>query len=201
MIILITYLIAMLGIGVYVTRKASQNLDSYFLGVKSMPWWLLGISNASAMWDVTGTMWFVTLLFTYGMKAAFLPWLWPIFNQVFEAVYLSKWTRRSNARTGAEWITTRFGSGRGGELSRAVIVLFAVVGVVAFIGYEFQGIGKFCQDILPWDLSPSTYALILMGITAVYVVLGGMLSVVLTDFTQFILMALSGLVIGGIAIM
>ncbi|HKX28396.1 MAG TPA: sodium:solute symporter family protein [Blastocatellia bacterium] len=200
-IILIAYLAAMIGIGVYVTKRASQNLDSYFLGSKSMPWWLLGISNASAMWDVTGTMWFVTLLFTYGMKAAFLPWLWPIFNQVFEAVYLSKWTRRSNARTGAEWITTRFGPGRGGELSRAVIVLFAVVGVVAFIGYEFQGIGKFCQDILPWDLSPSTYALILMGITAVYVVLGGMLSVVLTDFTQFVLMALSGIVIGGIALM
>ena len=197
--VLIIYFVAMIGVGVYVTRRAAKNLDSYFLGDKSMPWWLLGVSNASAMWDITGTMWFVYILYAYGMKAVFLPWLWPIFNQVFEAVYLSKWVRRSNARTGAEWITTRFGAGRGGELARAVIVLFALIGVVGFISYDFQGMGKFCKVFLPWDLSPATYAVIIMSITAVYVVLGGMLSVVLTDFVQFILMALSSVVIAVVA--
>ena len=198
-VILVIYFVAMIGVGVYVTRRAAKNLDSYFLGGKSMPWWLLGVSNASAMWDITGTMWFVYILYAYGMKAVFLPWLWPIFNQVFEAVYLSKWTRRSNARTGAEWITTRFGSGRGGELSRAVIVLFALIAVVGFISYDFQGIGKFCKVFLPWDLSPNTYAIAIMSITAIYVVLGGMLSVVLTDFVQFVLMTISSLAIGFIA--
>ena len=198
--VLIIYFVAMIGVGVYVTRRASRNLDSYFLGGKTMPWWLLGVSNASAMWDITGTMWFVYILYAYGMKAVFLPWVWPIFNQIFDAVYLSNWIRRSNARTGAEWITTRFGEGPSGELSRAIIVLFALISVVSFIGYEFQGIGKFCKVFLPWDLSPNTYAILLMSITAIYVVLGGMLSVVITDFAQFCLMALSALVIGGIAI-
>ena len=199
-IVLVVYFAGMISVGFYATRRASKNLDSYFLGGKTLPWWLLGISNASAMWDITGTMWFVYILYAYGMKAVFLPWVWPIFNQVFDAVYLSRWIRRSNARTGAEWITTRFGA-RGGELSRGVIVLFALISVVSFIGYEFQGIGKFCKVFLPWDLSPNTYAILLMGITAIYVVLGGMLSVVLTDFAQFMLMALSALVIGAIAMM
>lgn len=198
-IVLVVYFVAMIGVGVYVTKQASKNLDSYFLGGKRMPWWLLGVSNASAMWDITGTMWFVYILYAYGMKAVFLPWLWPIFNQVFEAIYLSKWTRRSNARTGAEWITTRFGKGGGAELSRAVIVLFALVSVVGFISYDFQGLGKFCKVFLPWDLSPNTYAVIVMSVTAIYVVLGGMLSVVLTDFVQFVLMAISSIVIGVIA--
>jgi Na+/proline symporter len=198
--VLILYFVAMIAVGVYVTRRASRNLDSYFLGGKSMPWWLLGISNASAMWDITGTMWFVYILYAYGMKAVFLPWVWPIFNQVFDAVYVSKWIRRSNARTGAEWITTRFGGGPAGELSRGIIVLFALISVVSFIGYEFQGIGKFCKVFLPWDLSANTYAILLMSITAIYVVLGGMLSVVITDFAQFCLMALSAIVIGAIAI-
>src|SRR4029453_12851551 len=197
-VVLVGYFAAMIMVGVYVTRRASRNLDSYFLGGKSMPWWLLGISNASAMWDITGTMWFVYILYAYGMKAIFLPWVWPIFNQVFDAVYLSRWIRRSNARTGAEWITTRFGA-KGGELSRGAIVLFALISVVSFIGYEFQGIGTFCKIFLPWDLSPNTYAILLMGITAIYVVLGGMLSVVLTDFAQFLLMALSALVIAIVA--
>lgn len=199
--VLAVYFVAMIAIGIYVTKKASENLDSYFLGGKSLPWWLLGISNASAMWDITGTMWFVYILFAYGMKGVFLPWLWPTFNQVFEAAYVSKWVRRSNARTGAEWITTRFGAGRGGELSRAVIVVFALVSVVGFISYDFQGMGKFCKVFLPWDLSANTYAVLIMSVTAIYVVLGGMLSVVLTDFAQFILMALSSLAIGVIAML
>ncbi len=198
-VVLVIYFAAMIGVGIYVTRRASKNLDSYFLGGKSMPWWLLGVSNASAMWDITGTMWLVYILFAYGLKAVFLPWLWPVFNQVFDAVYLSKWIRRSNVRTGAEWITTRFGAGRGGELSRAVVVLFALVSVTAFISYDFQGMGKFCKAFLPWDMSPNTYAVILMSITAIYVVLGGMLSVVLTDFAQFVLMAISSVFIAGVA--
>jgi Na+/proline symporter len=199
--ILIIYFAVMIGVGVYVTRRASKSLDSYFLGGKTMPWWLLGVSNASAMWDITGTMWLVYLLFVYGLKAVFIPWLWPVFNQVFDAVYISKWIRRSNTRTGAQWITTRFGSGVGGELSRAVILLFALISVTLFISYDFQGMGKFCKVFLPWDLSPSTYAIIIMSVTAIYVVLGGMLSVVLTDFAQFILMALSAVVIAVIAMM
>ena len=198
-IVLVIYFVAMIGVGVYVTRRASKNLDSYFLGDKSMPWWLLGVSNASAMWDITGTMWLVYIVFVYGMKAIFLPWLWPVFNQVFDAVYLSGWIRRSNARTGAEWIATRFGQERGGQLARAVIVVFALVSVVGFISYDFQGMGKFCKVFLPWDLSPNTYAILIMGVTAIYVVLGGMLSVVLTDFVQFILMALSSIVIAIVA--
>lgn len=198
-VVLVVYFVAMIAVGVYVTRRASRNLDSYFLGEKSMPWWLLGVSNASAMWDITGTMWLVYILFVYGMKAIFLPWLWPIFNQVFDAVYLSSWIRKSNARTGAEWIATRFGTDRGGQLARAVIVVFALVSVVGFISYDFQGMGKFCKVFLPWDFSPNTYAIAIMGITAIYVVLGGMLSVVLTDFVQFILMALSSVVIAIIA--
>lgn len=198
-VILVVYFVVMIGIGIYVTRRAAKNLDSYFLGENSMPWWLLGISNASAMWDITGTMWLVYILFAYGLKGVFLPWLWPIFNQVFDAVYLSKWVRRSKARTGAEWIQTRFGSDTGGELARAVILLFAIISVIGFISYDFQGMGKFCKVFLPWDLSPNTYAILIMGITAIYVVLGGMLSVVLTDFVQFLLMALSSIFIGVIA--
>lgn len=198
-IILVVYFVVMLGIGIYVTRRASKNMESYFLGENSMPWWLLGVSNASAMWDITGTMWLVYILFAYGLKGVFLPWLWAIYNQIFDAVYLSKWVRRSKVRTGAEWVQTRFGKDKGGELARAVILLFAIISVVGFISYDFQGMGKFCKVFLPWDLSPNTYAVLIMGITAIYVVLGGMLSVVLTDFVQFLLMALSSVFIGIIA--
>jgi Na+/proline symporter len=197
--VLLVYFAAMIGIGVAVMRRASRGLDSYFLAGNSLPWYVLGVSNASAMFDITGTMWLVYNIFVYGMKGIWLPWLWPTFNQVFLAVYLSVWIRRSNVLTGAEWISTRFGKGRGAELSRGVVVLFALVSVVGFIAYDFQGMGKFTASFLPWKLSAETYGVIIMAITAVYVLMGGMLSVVLTDLAQFIIMAICSLVIAAMA--
>ena len=197
--VLLLYFAAMVGIGIAVMRKASKGLDAYFLAGKELPWYVLGISNASAMWDITGTMWLVYNIFVYGMKGIWLPWLWPTFNQVFLAVYLASWIRRSNVLTGAEWITSRFGDGRGAELSRIVVVFFALVSVVGFIAYDFQGMGKFTASFLPWDLSPNTYGILIMAITAVYVLLGGMISVVITDVAQFFIMAVCSLFIAYIA--
>ncbi len=197
--VLLVYFAVMLAIGFAVMRRASRGLDSYFLAGKELPWYVLGISNASAMWDITGTMWLVYNIFVYGMKGIWVPWLWPTFNQVFLAVYLASWIRRSNVLTGAEWITSRFGDGRGAELSRVIVVIFALVSVVGFIAYDFQGMGKFTASFLPWDLSPNTYGILIMAITAIYVLLGGMISVVLTDVAQFVIMAVCSLAIAFIA--
>ncbi len=193
------YFAAMLVIGLVVMRRASKNLDSYFLAGKALPWWVLGVSNASAMWDITGTMWLVYNLFVYGLKGTWLPWLWPTFNQVILMVYLSGWVRRSGVLTGAEWMSTRFGPRRGGEHSRIIIVIFAMVSVVGFIAYAFQGIGKFSKVFLPWDLSAADYGAIVMSFTAIYVLLGGMISVVITDLAQFVIMAVCAVILAVIA--
>jgi SSS family solute:Na+ symporter len=197
--ILLLYFAVMLVIGIAVMRKASRGLGSYFLAGNELPWYILGISNASAMWDITGTMWLVYNIFVYGMKGVWLPWLWPTFNQVFLAVYLASWIRRSNVLTGAEWITSRFGEGRGAELSRLIVVVFALVSVVGFIAYDFQGMGKFTATFLPWHLSANTYGILIMAVTASYVLLGGMISVVLTDVAQFAIMTVCSLAIAAIA--
>lgn len=198
--IIIGYLILTIIIGFLLTRKASKGLDSYFLADKGLPFWILGVSNASGMFDITGTMWLVYLTFVYGLKGVWIPWLWPVFNQIFLMVFLAKWMRRSNVLTGAEWINTRFGFGKGAVLAHISVVVFALVSVIGFIAYDFAGIGKFAALFLPWDLSPNTYAAILMLVTAIYVVAGGMYSVVVTEILQFIVMTISCLGVAIVAI-
>ncbi len=198
-VIVVVYLVTVIIAGIWLSKRASRNLNSYFLGGKTLPWYLLGISNAAGMFDITGTMWLVFLLFIYGLKSAFIPWLWPTFNQVFLMIYLAIWLRRSNVLTGAEWIRTRFGRGLGSELSHIVVVIFAIVTVIGFLSYAFQGIGKFAAVFFPWDVSPNVYAIAFMSITTVYVILGGMYSVVLTDLIQFILLTVVSIFIGYIA--
>src|SRR6476659_6826276 len=132
-LILISYLLSMVLIGVRMRKKASKNKDNYLMGGKSLPWYLLGLSDASDMFDISGTMWMVALCFVYGMKSMWIPWLWPVFNQVFMMMFISKWVRRSNASTGAEWLVTRFGaSGKGVKSSHNVVVAFALLSCFGF---------------------------------------------------------------------
>jgi solute:Na+ symporter, SSS family len=128
-----------------------------------------------------------------------IPWLWPTFNQIFLMVYLSAWLRRSKVMTGAEWIKTRFGTGRGAQLSHIIVVIYAFVSIIGFFTYAFKGIGKFAQTFLPWHLSPNEYALILIAITAIYVIKGGMISVVITEVVQFFILAIASFAVGIIA--
>ncbi|MCK5821916.1 MAG: Na+:solute symporter [Bacteroidales bacterium] len=208
--IILVYLVLTISLGFWISKRASENLNSYFLGGKRIPWWMLGLSNASGMFDITGTMWMVAICFVYGVKSVWLPWLWPVWNQIVLMMFLAVWMRRSNVMTGAEWLKTRFGEGRGAKLSHISVVIFALFAVIGFIAYAFEGIGKFAVIFLPWDLnaqlgglnisSEHMYALLIMGVTTLYVIKGGMYSVVITEVLQFIIMTLACIIIGVIAI-
>ena len=208
LLVVCIYIVSIISIGFYLSKKASSSINSYFLGGNKIKWYFLGLSNASGMFDISGTMWTVAILFVYGLKSAWLPWLWPVWNQVFVMVFLAIWMRRSNVMTGAEWILTRF-SERGGKYSHIIVISFAIMSVIGFMAYFFEGIGKFAVQILPWDMaadlgfmtltSAQSYALIIIGITTIYTLKGGMFSVVAADVFQFAIMTISCLIIGYIA--
>ena len=207
--IVLAYLVLTLFIGFWLSKRASKNLESYFLGGNTIKWYYLGLSNASGMFDISGTMWTVTIAFVYGLKSAWIPWLWPVWNQIFVMVFLAIWMRRSNVMTGAQWITFRFGEGRGGRLSHIIVVVFAVISVIGFIAYFVEGIGKFATTFFTWDLSVTilglyltsqqVYALIVIGITTIYTLKGGMYSVVSTEVIQFLIMTVACVSIGIVA--
>ena len=207
--IILIYLVGIIFLGMLQSKKASKSLDAYFLGDNKIKWYFLGLSNASGMFDISGTMWTVTILFVYGLKSAWIPWLWPVWNQVFIMIFLAIWLRRSGVMTGAEWITTRFGNERGGKLSHIIVTIFAVVSTFGFIAYFFVGIGKFATIFFPWDLrfalgpisisSESVYALSIIALTTIYVIKGGMYSVVMTEVIQFVIMTISCIVVAIVA--
>ncbi len=207
-LIILIYLISTIAIGLIVRKKAQASKDDYLLGGKSIPWYLLGLSNASGMFDISGTIWLVTLMFVYGIKSAWIPWLWPVFNQIFLMVYLSKWLRRSNVTTGAEWIQTRFGFGKGGKMSHTIVVVFALLSCLGFLAYGFIGLGKFVEIFIPWetishyipfnlspDYVPHFYGIVFTLFAVFYSLLGGMSGIVWADVIQFTIMTISALVI------
>jgi Na+/proline symporter len=211
-LIILAYLASTIVIGLVMKKQAQKDKTAYMLGGNKLPWYMLGLSNASGMFDISGTMWLVTLAFVYGLKSIWIPWLWPVFNQIFLMVFLSIWLRRSNATTGAEWIRTRFGTGRGGVQSHWIVVAFALISVLGFLTYGFIGLGKFVEIFLPWEvISPyvpfevapqyvaHVYGIVFTLFAMFYAILGGMSSIVWADVIQYTIMTISALVIGVIA--
>jgi len=211
-LIICAYLASTIIIGLVMKKRAQKDKTAYMLGGNKLPWYMLGLSNASGMFDISGTMWLVTLAFVYGLKSIWIPWLWPVFNQIFLMVFLSIWLRRSNATTGAEWIRTRFGTGRGGVQSHWIVVAFALISCLGFLTYGFIGLGKFVEIFIPWEvISPYVpfnvapqyvahlYGIIFTLFAMFYAILGGMSSIVWADVIQYTIMTISAIVIGVIA--
>jgi SSS family solute:Na+ symporter len=211
-LIILAYLASTIVIGLVMKKRAQRDKTAYMLGGNKLPWYMLGLSNASGMFDISGTMWLVTLAFVYGLKSIWIPWLWPVFNQIFLMVFLSIWLRRSNATTGAEWIRTRFGTGRGGVQSHWIVVIFALISCLGFLTYGFIGLGKFVEIFIPWevvspyipfDVAPQyvahVYGIIFTLFAMFYAILGGMSSIVWADVIQYTIMTISAIVIGVIA--
>ncbi len=213
-VIIALYLVIISSVGFFLRKKAKSSKNEYLLGGKSLPWWMLGISNASGMFDISGTIWMVSIMFVYGVKSIWLVWLWPVFNQVFLFVYLSVWLRRSNVSTGAEWILFRFGKGKDAELSHKVIIVFALLSCFSFMAYGFVGLGKFVeifipftaiQPYLPFSVSPEFvphfYGIIFTMVAVIYSITGGMSSIVWADLLQYLLMAIGSVSIAVIAML
>ncbi|NQT25018.1 Na+:solute symporter [candidate division KSB1 bacterium] len=211
-VIIFAYLASTVVIGLVLKKVAQKNKKSYILGGNKLPWYMLGLSNASGMFDISGTMWLVTLGFVYGLKSIWIPWLWPVFNQIFLMVYLSTWLRRSNVSTGAEWMGTRFGKGTGATLSHNIIVVYALISCLGFLAYGFVGLGKFIEIFIPWEIVsqyvpfhvsaqyvPHLYGVIFTLFAMSYAILGGMVSIVWADVLQYIIMTISSIAIGIIA--
>ncbi len=210
--ILVIYLTLVVVLGLVLKKRSAKNKEAYMLGGKSLPWYMLGLSNASDMFDVSGTMWMVMLAFVYGLKSIWLPWLWPVFNQVFLMMYLSVWLRRSNVVTGAAWIGTRFGRGPGVTASHTIVVVFALLSCLGFLAYGVVGIGKFTEIFLPYEqvapyllfpvpaeYLPHIYGVMISAFAVFYAILGGMTSIVIGDILKYLIMTVSAFIIAMIA--
>lgn len=191
-IIVVVYLAAIMSIGFAMKRKAAKGMSSYFLGGRQLPWWALAMSGSSSYFDITGTMWIVSTFIALGLKGMWVHWLWGFPITAFYLAYMGKWIRRSDAMTGAEWMKTRFGAGKAGDIARLSYTLFAVLTISALLGYSAIGMGKFGSIFLPF--SPTVCAILILGVTGLYVILGGFHGIVRVEIVQTIVLSAGAIV-------
>ncbi len=111
-LIIATYFVLVVVVGVLLSRAASRGLTDYFLGGRRIPWWVLGVSGSASNFDIAGTMVITSFLFAIGFQGF---WVASRGGMVLGLAvllgFMGKWLRRSRVITTAEWMELRFGSG------------------------------------------------------------------------------------------
>jgi Na+/proline symporter len=191
--IVVIYMAVILTLGIAMERRAGKSMDSYFLGGRSIPWWLLGMSGSSTYFDITGTMWIVSTFYLLGVRGLWEHWFWCFPFAGFLFAYKGKWTYRSGVLTNMEWLIFRYGDDRAGHAARIITVVISLTLLILMLGYAGTGVGKFIEEFLSIDKSVAIP--LLFAITGLYVLLGGFFSVVFSDFFQTILLSAAAIYI------
>lgn len=183
------YLVGILSLGLFLRRRAARSIEDYFLAGRRLHWLAISMSASVSTYDITGTMWICAMFYTMGLKGMWIHWSWGFMGPAAAMAFGAKWVRRSNVITAAEWLTTRFGNGTDTRIARLTFALITITHSVGMIGYAFQGIGKFVSVYLP--VSEAAGAFLVIGVTTIYVILGGLYSVIFTDVLQTVILTIA----------
>ena len=187
--ILILYMVGIVSLGIYLRRRASGSVEDYFLAGRRVHWLWISMSGSVTTFDITGTLWIVAMFYEMGLKGMWIHWTWGFLMPAAFFAFTGKWVRRSNVVTGAQWLETRFGTGLDARIARLMYAVMSIIFTVGMIGYAFQGIGKFVSVYFP--ISEHAGALLIIGVTSIYVILGGMYSVIFTDVVQTLILTVA----------
>ena len=184
--ILVGYFVLMLGIGAYFYRYM-KGMKDYFSGNNKIPWWLSGVSFYMSCFSAFGFIAYSELAFKYGLVGVTI-WWFAVPALVLSIILLAKKWRRMRIDSPVEYLENRY--------SPFIRQIFAWEGLpVRMIddALKLVAIGMFLSKAFDVDL---VKAMLFSGlIMLAYTMMGGLWAVVVTDFVQFIVMAVAVIIL------
>ncbi len=177
-----SYLLFALGVGIFFSKKASKNTESYFLGSRSLPWWMIGISMVATSFASDTPLVVTELTRTDGLQRIW--WVFVAVIQLIVGIFLfSRLWRRANIVTDAEFYELRY-NGKSAAFLRAFRAFLSGIvqnlTIIGFVTYSMTTIITTMTDINVW------WALgVCMSVALIYATFSGFYGVVVTDCVQF----------------
>uniref|UniRef100_A0A4W6DTU0 Sodium/myo-inositol cotransporter 2 n=1 Tax=Lates calcarifer TaxID=8187 RepID=A0A4W6DTU0_LATCA len=191
-VVLVVYFLLVLAVGFWsMWRTKRSTVDGYFLAGKNMTWWPVG---ASLFASNIGSGHFIGLAGSgaaAGIGAIAYEWngmlMVLLLGWLFLPIYIA-----SGVTTMPEYLQRRFG-GRRTQLFIAVLSLF--IYIFTKISVDMYAGALFIQLALQWDIYLAI--VLLLSVTALYTVAGGLAAVIYTDAAQTAIMLAGALTLMG----
>jgi len=204
-LVVTAYLGGTLALGMWLARRGSRSLADFFVGGRSIPWWLAGASMAATTFNVDTPLYVTGLVARRGIAGNWEWWSFA-FTHVLMAVVLARLWRRAALMTDIELIELRYGGRPAAVLRGTRALLFAIPINCLGIGYGMLAMRKVlvalgALDALPLPGDPQLWAVIaIVLVVLLYAAAAGLWGVVATDFIQLALALLGALLVAGFAL-
>lgn len=205
-LIVLLYLVASLGLGLYLTRRGSGSLVDFFVSGRSLPWWLAGTSMAATTFSIDTPLYVAGVVGTRGIVGNWEWWSFGVSHLIMIYVFARLW-RRSEIVTDAQLTEMRYGGRMAAALRGIKAFLFAVPINCIGIGYAMLAMVKVVDALQLWQsvgITPGDGAKLwsVIGVSLlvlVYAGFSGLWGVVATDFFQFILALIGAFIVAAYA--
>ncbi len=181
-IILGSFFFILLLLGFLASRNAGRSTADFFLSGRNMPWWLLGVSMVATTFSCDTPNLVTDIVRQNGVSGNWIWWAFVLTGMLTVFVYAKLW-RRSGVLTDLEFYEIRY-SGKMAAFLRAFRALYlgAFFNIVVIASVSLALI-KISAVMLGW---PAERTLIIAAVVVVlYSTLGGLKSILVTDFFQF----------------
>ena len=203
--IILAYLAVSIGIGIYMSRRASRSTGDFFLSGRNLPWFIAGTSMVATTFAADTPLAVTELVSKNGIAGN---WLWwnMLFGGMLTVFFFARLWRRANILTDAEFVAIRY-SGYEARFLRGFRALYIGIGMNAIVmAWVNLAMVKIVRVMFPeltlfgieqaklFGITFSSHELIvglMMLFVALYSALSGLWGVSLTDSFQFI-MAMGG---------
>jgi Na+/proline symporter len=205
-LVVLAYLLASLGLGLWVARRGSRSMAEFFVGNRAIPWWLAATSMAATTFNVDTPLYVAGRVARAGVAGNWEWWCFALAH-VLLAVVLAKLWRRASVVTDLELTELRYGGRPAAFLRGARAFLFAVPLNCISIGYGMLAMRKVISGLgllegvhgLPGD--ERLWAILpIVVITLAYTAAAGLWGVVVTDLLQYVLAIVGAVLVAGYAL-
>lgn len=193
-IVLATYLVATVAIGVLLGRKVKSTADLFAAGGTS-PWWASGLSAFMTMFSANTFVVWGGMAYQHGLVAIMVNLCYGVAALLAGYTVAGKW-KKLGIRTPAEFVERRFGKGALHFYTWSMMVyrLVGAAGALYAISILTVAVTR-GQDTasavqgMPPELV--TAILIFGAVVVIYTMIGGLWAVLMTDVIQFIVLNLA----------
>jgi len=195
-VILCAYLGFAVGVGLWFRRRASRNVDEYFLSGRTLPWWLAGTSMVATSFAADTPLLVSGWVRSGGIWKNWAWWCFAISGML--GVFLfSRWWRRGRVMTKAEFAELRYGERDGSVLRGFLGVFHAFFVNTITLCWVLVAAQKIISVSFGYDKG---WGIILACVIALsYSLLSGFWGVVVTDLLQFLISVTGALVLAYVA--
>ena len=196
-IVITSYIILVLVIGLAYTRRAQRGTEEYFLSGRQLPWWIAGTSMVATSFSVDTPLLITGWTRTGGIQANWIWWGLGI-SGMFSVFALSRLWRRASVVTDVELTELRY-SGRSAQWLRGFRGFWLAVPVNTIaMAMVLRGMGKVAKAVtgLPEEITLPVAG----GVVFICTYAAGLWGVVITDFIEYFVAQGSAIVFAIVAV-